>query len=138
MVVGRRPDSGGVQTGLAGLVDREKQHGSRGARRLVLIGRERGVRRERMERPMFWVIWAIAMAIFLVLPWTLGAYYWGRPWPSAYYRRVGGRPIESPGVREEEPTTIRRPTSGWGMIADLLWLVWLLLLLVAVYGLLAG
>lgn len=91
---------------------------------------------------MYWYWWAwFAIVVFLVLlPLSYGWGYrgWGPPYPRSYTSRWGARPVgraSDPPPRgrdrlQGEQTTVvlveERPVepepSGWGILADLIWL----------------
>ncbi len=73
----------------------------------------------------FW-IWLAFLLVFLLLPLGYGWGYrgWGPPYPS-YYRR---RRTRSGDIVEERAygdrtLAVEEETSGWGVLADVLWLV---------------
>ncbi len=76
---------------------------------------------------MFLVLWVILFVAFFLLPYGFGSRVWGPPRPTLWPGRNA-----APGTPAGE-----RSREGWGILADVLWLVllallvWLLLELVS-------
>lgn len=71
-----------------------------------------------LETVVFLVFWVILFVLFFLLPYGFGSRVWGPPRPTMWPGR-NGPPGSSPGDRYRE---------GWGVLADVLWLVLLALL----------
>lgn len=73
----------------------------------------------------FW-IWLLFLVVFLLLPVGYGWGYrgWGPPYPSYYRRRRTRRGdiVEEP-VYREQAVAVEDEPSGWGILADVLWIV---------------
>lgn len=74
----------------------------------------------------WWWFWLAFLLVFLVLPLGYGWGYrgWGPPYP-AYYRRrrtPSGRIVEER-VQTERDVAVADDASGWGALADVLWLI---------------
>jgi hypothetical protein len=73
----------------------------------------------------FW-LWLGFLVIFLLLPLGYGWGYrgWGPPYPGYYrQRRTASGDIVEERSYADRPVAVREETSGWGMLADVLWLV---------------
>lgn len=75
---------------------------------------------------MFLVLWVILFVLFFLLPYGFGSRIWGPPRPTSWPGR-NAAPGTPPGDRVR---------TGWGVMADFLWLVLLALLVWVVLDLL--
>jgi len=74
----------------------------------------------------WWWVWLAFLIFFLLLPLGYGWGYrgWGPPYPT-YYRRRRTRTgaVVEERVVADRPVVVDEDTSGWGVLADVLWLV---------------
>ncbi len=70
----------------------------------------------------WWWLWLVFVVLLLVVPlgYGWGIRGWGPPYPSYWRRRAaaGGPPVPSQGMAQTPPVA-----DGWGVGADLLWIV---------------
>ena len=77
----------------------------------------------------WWWVWLAFVFIFLLLPLGYGWGYrdWGPPYPTYVRRRrlPSGKILEERVYEDDRSVAVRQAeeTSGWGVLADVLWVV---------------
>lgn len=72
----------------------------------------------------WWWIWIVFIVLVIALPTGYGWGYrgWGPPYPRYRYRGRRGNIVEYEEIDDPRRTAPPPHTSGWGIVADLIWL----------------